>query len=460
MKNFKYIIAASLLFASSFAQAQHTESGYFTDGFLFRHEMNPAIANEQSYVSMPLLGSLNLNMHGNIGIKDVLYNVNGKTSLFTNPLVPISEVMGNINNKNRVGTDLNMKILGVGFKAFGGYNTIGVNMRYNQESNMPYELFSLTKEGLTNKAYDIRDFRSHADAYAEIALGHSHKVNDQWRVGGALKVLIGGGNVDAYFDKAQVNFDGNDWTAITNATIESNIKGFKYQTTTKERGPEGEETIHTYVDNCDVDGAGINGFGLAFDLGAEFTLNEDWKFSAAILDLGFMKWNNNVVASTNGDRYVSLGSHTFSADDKAPNAFEKEMDRLLEDLAGLYELQDNGDMGSRTTALAATLNIGAEYTLPVYRKLKFGLLNTTRIHGAYTATDFRLSTNWAPGKAFSMGANIAYGTYGFAFGWILNAHPKGFNIFLAMDRTFGKLAKQGVPLSSNGDLTLGINFPF
>lgn len=461
MKNLKTIIASvALLFTATAAQAQHTESGYFTDGYLFRHEMNPALGNDHNYVSMPGLGNLDFTLHGNLGIKDVLYNVNGKTALFTNPNVSVSEFLGNINEKNKLGTDFKIQILGAGFKAWDGYNTIGINVRSNIETNIPGSLLKLAKEGLTNKTYDIKDFKAHADAYVEVALGHSHKLNDQWCVGAALKVLLGGGNVDAYFDKAELTFNGNDWTAVTNATVESSIKGMTYKTETTERGPEGHQTPHTYVNDVDVDGAGINGFGLAVDLGAEYKHNDDWKFSAALLDLGFISWSNNMVASTNGDRTFSLDSHTFNADKDADNSFGDEMDRVTEDLAKLYELQNNGDKGGRSTSLAATLNLGAEYTLPVYRKMTFGLLNTTRFNGAYTWTNFRLSANWKATKAFSMGANMAVGTYGTAFGWIINAHPNGFNFFLAMDNTIGKMAKQGAPLSSNASVTMGINFPF
>lgn len=455
-KIFTIISCAVISFSAINLHAQHTESGYFTDGFLFRHTMNPALANEQNYVSMPALGNLDVNLHGNLGLKDLLYNVNGQTALFTNPMVSTSEFLSHVKNKNRMGVDTKMQILGAGFKAFGGYNTIGINLRVNEETNVPGSLLALAKEGLSNKSYNIKNFRAHADTYAELALGHSHNINEQWRLGATVKVLLGAGNVEAYFDKAELTFNGNDWTAVTNATIESSIKGLKYKTETTERGPEGHKTPHTYVNSAEVNGAGLNGFGFAADLGAEFKLNDYWKFSAAVLDLGFISWKNNMVASTNGDRTFNLNKYVFNAD----NSFEREMDRLVEDLARLYELQDDGDRGSRTTTLAATLNVGVEYTLPVYRKLSFGLLNTTRLKGAFACTDFRLSANWNASKAFSMGANFAAGTYGCAFGWIINAHPKGFNLFLAMDNTLGKLAKQGVPLSSNAAFTMGINFPF
>ena len=136
------------------------------------------------------------------------------------------------------------------------------------------------------------------------------------------------------------------------------------------------------------------------------------------------------------------------------------MDRLTEGLAALYELDDNGDAGSRSKALAATMNLGVEYTPDFYNKMSFGLMNSTRFAGKYSYTDFRLSANVAPCKIFSASANFSVNTYGTSMGWLLNLHPTGFNLFLGMDHTLGKIAKQGVPLSGRGSVSLGINFPF
>ena len=133
---------------------------------------------------------------------------------------------------------------------------------------------------------------------------------------------------------------------------------------------------------------------------------------------------------------------------------------MIDDISALYELDNKGDMGPRTTTLAATLNIGAEFALPVYDKLKFGLLNSTRFQGDYTWTEFRLGANINPVEPLSLAANVAVGTYGWGFGWMANVNVTGFNLFLGMDRTLGKLTKQGLPLSSNGSVNLGVNIPF
>lgn len=444
------VIAMSALTSS----AQNTESAYFNDEYLYRFQMNPAIGNNRNFVAFPALGNLNVAMSGTAHMKDFLYNVNGRTTTFLNPGVSASKFLNSLDDNSRLGTNLRVNVISFGFKAFGGYNTFSVSARADVNTKMPKELFRLMKQGLQNDTYDISDLRANASAWAEIGLGHSRDINSKLRVGATLKVLLGGADVDADFNQAKLVLGQDNWTAMTNATINASVKGLTYDTDVNSR------TGHRYVSGADIDGAGLNGFGLGLDLGAVYKLNKDWTFSASVLDLGFISWSNNMVASTNGTQTFETDRYTFNVDDDMPNNFDDELDKMKDQLSALYELDDMGDNGGRTTALAATVNLGAEYTFPLYRKLKFGALSTTRINGEFTWTDFRLSANVAPCKLFSASAAAAYGTFGFSFGWIINLHPKGFNLFLATDHTPGKLAKQGVPLSSNANVNFGINIPF
>lgn len=173
-----------------------------------------------------------------------------------------------------------------------------------------------------------------------------------------------------------------------------------------------------------------------------------------------MAWGKTQWASTDGTQTISTDAYTFSTDGDADNAFKNEFKNLKDNAAKLYQLKDMGEKSSHTTTLATTLNFGINYELPYYRKLHFGLLNSTRINGDFTWTQFRLSANIAPVKCFSADINMEAGTFGVGFGWLLNLHTTGFNLFLGMDRTIGKVCKQFVPLNSNGTLNFGINFPF
>lgn len=446
---------AAMILLPTALRAQDLSSGYFVEDYTYRYQMNPAFGNSQNFISMPALGNLNVGLHGNLGISDVLYNVDGKTTTFMNPKLSSDEVLKNINDVNRIGTLDKIGILSAGFKAFGGYNTVSINAVADVSVKVPGEMFNLLKNGVANKTYDLGDLRASGVAYGEIAFGHSRQVMKGLRVGTTLKFMLGGGYMDAHMRNANLVLGENEWTVTTDADLRSSVKGLTYKTKVNDR------TGHRYVNGIDVDGTGLNGFGMALDLGAVYeTPVKGLTVSLALLDLGFISWNNDMLATTNGEKTFTTDKYTFNADDDAPNSFSKEWDRLRDDFSAIYELDDMGDQGGRTSMPHATLNIGVQYALPMYNKLTFGLLNTTRLAGDFTTTDFRLSANIAPCRIFSGGVNLGVGTFGASFGWVANLHLTGFNFFLGMDRVPGKLCKQGVPLSSNAQVTMGINFPF
>lgn len=445
------------------AAAQHNYSGYFLDGYTYRYQLNPAFANDQNFVAMPVLGNLNLGMRGTLHLTDVLYNVDGKTALFTNPKVDTGEAMKKFGNKNRLAANEKIELLAAGFKAFGGYNTVSVSANMNLEASIPKAFFALAKEGISNQTYDIKNMFGYADAYAQIAFNHSRDIKQVpgLRVGAALKFRIGIGAVDFRFNEADLTLGTDSWTARTNADVYASVGGLKFkQKTYTPKGPDSHMAPYDYVSGADMDNFGIQGFGMGFDLGATYKWN-DFNFSVAILDLGFMAWGKTQWASTDGTQTINTDAYTFNANSDADNSFSNEMDLIRDDLSKLYQLKDMGEKSSFTRGMATTLNFGVDYIFPYYRNLHFGLLNSTRIYGPYTSTQFRLSANVAPVSIFSADINLGLGTFGADFGWMLNLHlQKGFNLFLGMDHTMGKLAKQGIPLNSNATFNFGMNFPF
>lgn len=452
----KATAAVLLASAALCASAQDNKSGYFVDDFTYRFLMNPAMDNSKNFVAIPALGNVGFGMQGNLSLKDVIYNVDGRTTTFLNPGISASEVMGNLSDVNRTGVNTRINILAAGFKAFGGYNTINISARASVDVRLPKSIFSLLKEGVENRTYDITDLSATGLGYGEISLGHSRRINDEFRVGGNLKFLVGIASLDAKLDNANLDLQENSWNVTTNARIHASIKGMNYKIKTN------KHTGLDYVSGLDGDFSAPNGFGMALDLGAVYSPKQlkDWQFSLALLDLGFISWSNDLYATTNGDKTFRTDAYTFNVDDEATNSFSKEWKHMRNALEELYQLETDGNIGSRTQALHATLNIGAQYTLPMWRKATFGLLNTTRIAGCYSWTDFRLSGNVALCKVFSLGINGSAGTYGCGFGWMANLHCPGFNMFLAQDHTFGKMAKQGVPLQSNASASLGMNILF
>lgn len=465
MKRYRqYILAAIAATICGSASAQTINSAYFTTDYKFRHDLNPAFGNEQNYVSLPALGNISVNTHGNFGVGDVLFDnplyrqgSDKKKTTFMNPYISAEEALkGFSTGDNKVTGNVDLAILSAGFKAFGGYNTIELGARTSFGVSLPYQLFEFAKN-TGNKTYDIGDVHANALSYVQLAFGHSRQINDRLRLGAKVKLLFGAGRADIKMQNLKADLAPNDkWTVSGEGVANVSMKGFTYKETTEEYNDPGRGT-YTKVDDVDVDGAGLGGFGMALDLGGVYKINDDWTVSAAVVDLGFISWTNNMQAANRAGSFVFNGFHDTSVKTEHGNTIDDQADKYGDQLADFANLKDEGDQGKRTTGIGATINLGGEYTLPVYRNLKFGLLSSTRINGKYTWTEGRLSANVAPLKWIDGGINFAVNSYTASMGWVLNLHPKGFNLFVGMDHLLGKTTKEYIPLSSNASINVGFN---
>lgn len=410
----KAIVAASMLMACSGAMAQELNSAYYTEDYNFRHEMNPAYGNEQNYVSIPALGNINVGLHGNFGYQDVvlhnpMYGIEGgkKMTTFMNPYISASE-------------------------ALDGFST-------------------------GNKTYNIGDINVGAKSYVELGLGHSRQINDKLRVGAKLKFLLGVASADFLFKDVKADLASNDkWIISGTATADVSMKGFTYESETAEYN-DPSKGEYEKINSANVDGAGIGGFGMAIDLGGVYKINDDWTVNAAVLDLGFINWSNDMQAVNRADKFEFSGFRDLSVSSDHGSTIDDQLDSYGDQITDFVNLRDNGDQGGRTTGIGATVNVGAEYNLPVYRKITFGALSSTRINGAYTWTEGRISANWTPLSWLDGGVNFAVNSFTTSMGWVLNIHPKGYNFFIGMDHVLGKTSKEGIPLSSNASLALGMS---
>ena len=459
-----YMMTAAMTLCGTAVTAQTMNSAYFTGDYKYRHDLNPAYGNEQNYISWPALGNLNVSTHGNFGYGDVVMNnpmfgkgSDKKMTTFLNPYISSSDALSGFSKgNNRISGNVNITILSAGFKAFGGYNTIELGARTSFGMSLPYELFEFAKN-TGNKSYDIGDVTANATAFAQLAFGHSHQIGDKLRIGAKVKFLFGGARADLKMEHLKADLTADDkWTVTGKATANVSMKGFTYLESEEEYN-DPQRGTYRKVDDVDIDGAGLGGFGMAFDLGGIYKINRDWTVSAAVVDLGFINWSNNMQATNRSQSFIFNGFHDTAVKSDHTNSLDNQADKYGDQIADFANLSDEGDQGSRSTGFGATVNVGCEYTLPVYRKLTFGLLSSTRINGDHTWTEGRLSANVAPLKWLDGGINVAVNSYTASMGWVLNIHPKGQNFFIGMDHLLGKTSKEFIPLSSNASVCVGFN---
>ena len=456
-----HIILAILMAMCLNISAQSLYTGYFTNDFLFRHDLNPAYENEESYVSVPLLGNINTKTMGNFGYKDIirdnpLYPDFSKKELttFMNPYLD-DQLKGFSTGYNNVNAQANIALLSAGFKKFGGYNTIELNMRGMAYGKIPYELFELAAN-TSNKDYQIGDIAFMAQAFTELAVGHSRQINERLRLGAKAKLLFGIGNASVEMSNVSADLLSQDkWTVRGDAQSHVSQKGFQYISESKEY--ESREETYQRINDVDMGKIGVSGFGLGINAGGIYKVSDDMEVSASLMDLGFIFWSNDMYATNTQKEFVFDGFHDVDFIKDKPNHATHQVDKYSDQVSDFYNLKDMGDKGARLTTLGATVNLACQYTLPSYRQLKLGALSSTRLQGKHTWTELRLSGNIEPLNWVNGGISLAANSYTTSLGWIVNIHPKSFNFFIGMDHLMGKFSKEMVPLSSNASISMGFN---
>ena len=164
---------------SATANAQDLKTGYFSDHFLYRHDLNPAIANDSNYFSVPIVGNINMGMMGNFGYSDLVQKnplypdeSNKKMTSFLNPYLS-NPLRGFASGDNKINGEVKMTIMSVGFKKWKGYNTVELNLRGQANVKAPFKLFQFATDA-SNSHYQIGDINANAQAFTELSFGFSN----------------------------------------------------------------------------------------------------------------------------------------------------------------------------------------------------------------------------------------------------------------------------------------------
>lgn len=472
----KQILTAVLAAMVGSVMAQDFNSAYFTDGYSYRHDMNPAYGNEHNYVAVPVLGNISMQLRGSLGVGDLFFSnpdygkVPGakKTATLLHPGISASEALSGLDTGgNSMLLNVDIPVFSMGFGGFNGYNTIELRERTFAGASIPYDFFEFAKE-MKNKDYTFDDLGMRAWSYLELGFGHSRQLFENLRVGAKVKLLFGIAYADVSMSNVHAKLDGDHWVLDGKARAEVNMKGASF----KEKEKEYKSTPGKYykrVDGLDTDGVGLNGFGLGLDLGAVYEFKDcslSWlngmKASLALTDVGFISYGNKIVAESSGKTFTFDGFNNTAVKTGSGTTINDKTDEISDKLADFANLESKPEEsgGSTTHGLGATLRFGLEYPLPMYNKLKFGFLYTHRYGDIYAWSEGRLSANYAPAKWIDGGINLGFSSFTTEMGWIVNIHPKGLNFFVGMDYMMGKTGKSMIPLDSNVSLNLGINITF
>lgn len=442
----KKIIAAIALTAmcSVSAFSQNTLRGaYFLDGYTSSYKLNPAFQNDRNFISIPILGSLNINSGSNVGVSTFLYpDGNGNLDTFLSERVSESEFLSKVNDKNLLGVSENISLIATGFRTGKLYHTIDVSVKTSADLNVPGSLFKFMKRG--DNEVNFSKLGLKANSFIETSYGVSRPISDKVSFGIRAKLLMGIARAEAQYKNAYFTANENKWTAFSEGFVET--AGAIVATPT----PMGKFDLETVDFNPSLI---ARSFGAGVDMGLSIELNKLMTLSFAVTDLGVINWENRTYAKTPDQPWEFEGF-----DD------EDDEEAMLDNIGQCLSLYvDKNDTEMKFRPIAPTVMTGLEIVMPFYNKMSVGVLGTAHIDGAYTWLEGRASANFAFGKAFSLSASVAGSTYGVSGGFALNLHGKVASIFLGTDNflPWTSLTNYFVPTGNlNTNLAMGINISF
>ena len=455
MRKIKYIIAllAVVIFVSG-SNAQTGVTSYFLDGTFSNHKLNPAMKAERHYFSM-LLGNMSLKTNGNIGLSTFLYPLgDDKLTTFMSGTVDKDEFIGKLPDFARVGMNLDLSLLELGFRMFGGYTTIGVSLHTSLSAALPKGFFEFAKKGMQESAYNFSGVNLHTMNYVEASVGYSHEIFKGFRLGVTAKYLMGLAYADVTVDKLNVELGEERW--MVNSHAQAELALFCESSATLDEDGR--------INNLEIGALSPSASGFGLDLGVVYDMNHfvpGLTVSASVVDLGFINWKYMLSAQSTDATVEFDGFDKMDYNDMS-GALDADLERLGPDASKMVEFQFN-DVTSGNTMLNTTMYLGAEYNMPFYKPLSVGLLYGQRFSSQefHRWFDVRGFVNISPLKWLEATVNYGYSTYGASLGWMLNLHPAGFNLFIGSDYMLTKVTPQYIPVDNlNAHLVFGMRIPF
>ena len=414
----KKALAAIAILATTFtAHAQYLRTSYFMEGASTRIQMNPGLQPTRGYLNLPLIGNFNIAANTNsLGINDIIdITKDGNDFLHNNTLY------NSLQQDNRVNMNLNANILSFGWFRGKNFWSFNAGLRMDVGAQINKDMFRMMRnmngfdiESVAGKQekYNMGNQSVNMNAYAEIGLGLSRRITEKLTVGARAKVLLGLARTEVNIEQFDLDLNIPEVPNTGNMTQEELMnyefneedwygKGYSYNakanvvTTLKGGGMTFDDNKMINGFNLDANSLGIAGTGFGVDLGASYSIFKNLTVSAAVLDLGVMKWNksNTTIAKVETPETVNV---TIDA-----NNYEQYIGGDLLSLERFdFKKEEEADYKS-STKLSTTVLLAAEYGL-MNNKLSVGAIYSSRFVQPKTQTELTFLATLRPSNALNL----------------------------------------------------------
>lgn len=402
-RRFVLLMVCGLIALTGFAQ---NRTAYFNDNTYLSNRLNPAILPARGYISVPMLGNMQMELTSDFkNMTDLVNAFASDENIFNN-----NAFYDNLKPDNRLDVSMKTDIVSLGWWKGQNFWNVNIGFKIGFGASVPKSLFEFIRESNQGDAYDggvvpnvdIRNVSMKLNTYAEAGIGYSRRINEQFTVGARAKLIFGLANFDFGVDELSWDFnvpnnpdspsgweDGVQYggPSTTRAYLRSAIGG---------GGLDFDQD--GIVSGFDMNGFGIGGYGVGFDLGVTYQPIERLIVSASVQDLGFLKWKKSAVSRAEADKneFVELTYDNYDYY-MSDGLFDFEM----------YEMREVEPEGY-TSGLGTSVMLGGEYRLGPSEQFSAGALYSARFGELNTTSAITLVGGFVPRSFFNASVSYSY----------------------------------------------------
>ena len=266
--------------------------------------LNPgAEANYKAHVGVPLLSGLHVSANiSGITVADVFSDESIGVIPGIDFTTKVSNAIESLGDKDYLSINSQVEVLSGGYKINKrDYVSGGFYTEFDAFVGFPKQLLQLARDGALpylGRSFTLNDVNVTADLLGVLHLGISRRMSERITAGARFKIYSGSLNV---------NSTNNSGTFVTregeNSIYDHSLFSVDGEVNSSGFFDDNDETPdESIVGNTFLS----KNFGVGFDFGLTYHINEQLEFTASILDLGFLTYSKNTRNATlNGSYHYS-----------------------------------------------------------------------------------------------------------------------------------------------------------
>lgn len=454
-RNIQHILTIALLMTAAAVSAQQVTTLYFLENAPMRHIVNPAFQPvSNGYINFSPLGYNSFWLGNNsLTLRDLIYidPQTGQTITALHPNGDTQALLRSFRKVSLLDADVSADLLSFGFRyKDNGYFHFSAMLRGGGGLTTPKGFYDFMLGG---GMHDLEGGTNHialsplgldANIYTELGAGYSHKINDQWTVGGKFKFLLGTAYMGLGANDLSIDASATEWRLHGNADllIAAPVQWDNLPTELDRETLENLQMSDLMGDDAITilkTALRPSGYGAAIDLGFTYKPIEQVQITAAVNDLGFIYWGNGRrYGCTIDTTFTGAGEFNYS-DYVVDGQFSTDslMNDVTNNLIGLADGIHATYAGKRGFArmVNARFNVGVDANFWDNR-VGVGILSSTRLRNNRLYEEVTLGAAFRPVNWFNLALSYSLvnnGKYSNLGAGISIMPYDGINLTFAMD---------------------------